>query len=113
MMGEQKSKLQTAYNDMMIEMKELFNLGVLQGPDFMIMERTLTNPTTITAQVLEQMGGIAAFEAQLNLVQQKLDDARSRAAWLATGAPTTPAQSTGAQELLKSLPPGSSIRELP
>ena len=86
-MGEAKAKLQTAYTDTMIEMKELFNLGVLQGPDMAIMENALRDPTTISAQILEQIGGIEAFLSQLDLVQQKLTDAKKRAAWLSQGAP--------------------------
>ena len=103
-MGASKAKLQTAYNDMMIEMKELFNLGVLQGPDMMIMERTLTDPTTINAQVLQQMGGMPAFMAQLDLVQQKLDNAKTRAAWLSSGAPATQ---------MPNMPTGWRIEEVP
>lgn len=85
--GANKAELQTAYTDTMIEMKELFNLGVLQGPDMAIMERALRDPTTITAQFLEAMGGIDAFLGQLDLVQMKLDDAGRRAPWLSTGSP--------------------------
>lgn len=89
-MGAGKAKLQTAYNDLMLEMKELYNLGVLNGPDLEIMERTLTNPTTLTAQALEAMGGMEAFKGQLDLVQQKLDDAKLRARWLSTGSDQPP-----------------------
>ena len=96
--GRDKARLSTAYNDMMIEMKELFNLGVLQGPDMAIMERTLTDPTTINAQLLQQIGGIQAFLGQLDLVQQKLNNAKARARWLSTGAPMESMMGPGAPD---------------
>lgn len=92
MPGAAKSELQTAYFDLMMEMKELFNLGVLQGPDLEIMQQTLTNPVTTEGKWLEMTGGMEAFEGQLALVDQKLSEARARAKALTgkKGAPPLP-----------------------
>lgn len=37
-------EINSAYNNLLLEMKELLNLGVLNGPDLEIMERLIRNP---------------------------------------------------------------------
>lgn len=43
--AEDTTELSSAYTNLMIQAKELYNLGVLQGPDMQILEEALPNPT--------------------------------------------------------------------
>lgn len=43
-----KDVLQTSYNDALLKAKEAYNLGVLNGPDYMLMQRVLGDPTSLT-----------------------------------------------------------------
>lgn len=42
----ERNNLQTAYTSLLMNMKEYFNLGVLNGPDLEIMERMISDPTS-------------------------------------------------------------------
>ncbi len=53
--GLRKDKLATAHRDLQMQMKELYNLGVLNGPDLELMEQILLNPTTIPANVADAL----------------------------------------------------------
>jgi hypothetical protein len=39
------------HKDLLLELKELYNLGVLSGPDLSIMEQVIMDPTALTSQV--------------------------------------------------------------
>lgn len=54
-----RADLQSKHTALMIQMKELFNLGVLQGPDMEIMERALPDPTSLSAKVQEMWGSLS------------------------------------------------------
>lgn len=47
MPGPEKLAIQSAYNNLMLELKELYNLGVLNGPDLEIMTDIIAAPTSI------------------------------------------------------------------
>ena len=68
----EKMALNTAYKDLMLQLKELFNLGVLNGPDLQIMEEYVQNPTTGLALFYEAIGGKKGFENQIKLVRDKV-----------------------------------------
>lgn len=50
--NEAKVKLSSSYSDLLLELKELAELGVLAGPDMDIMEAVSANPTTLKGQLL-------------------------------------------------------------
>ena len=77
--GQKKLQLQTAHTNLLMEMKELLNLGVLNGPDLELMEKMIINPTSLEAQGYEFFGGIESLTSQLDLVRRKLNFARDRA----------------------------------
>jgi hypothetical protein len=60
--------LNTAYSDLMIEGKELNNLGVLAGPDMGIMEREMTPPTGWGAAI----PNLATMKAQIAHIRDKV-----------------------------------------
>lgn len=49
--GVDKAVLQTAYENVQLQMKELFKLGVLAGPDLELMRRILNDPTSASGRV--------------------------------------------------------------
>lgn len=42
-----RARMGTSYNNMMLQAKEAYNLGVLNGPDYMILQQVVTNPLTL------------------------------------------------------------------
>lgn len=54
--GVDKDALLTARRGLQLQMKELFNLGVLNGPDLEIMDAMLVDPTSITNNTLDALG---------------------------------------------------------
>lgn len=54
--GLDKALLSSSNKDLMLEFKELVNLGVLNGPDVEIIEDVLTNPTSIYTNLLDATG---------------------------------------------------------
>lgn len=50
--GVEKSTLQTDYENLQLQLKELYNLGVLNGPDLMLMRRIVNDPASLTGRAL-------------------------------------------------------------
>lgn len=114
MPGAGKDILKAAHTDLLLQLKELNELGALAGPDYQLMLDLIKEPTSISAEIREMFGGTAGFSEQLDLVQKKLDAAKA----LASGQPLPeqPAapggqaeQDPAIQQLLQSLPPGTRI----
>ena len=76
--SKEKFELQTAYKDLQLEIKELFNLGVLAGPDMELIEAYVQDPTSIKGNIYDLVGGPEMFDAQLNLVELKIAAARKK-----------------------------------
>lgn len=62
--GKRKDELATAHRDLQMQMKELYNLGVLNGPDLMLMDQILLDPTSIMGNVKDAFG-IADMEERI------------------------------------------------
>lgn len=45
--GPEKLRLSSAHTDLLMEMKELYNLGVLNGPDYELMLSVIRDPTSV------------------------------------------------------------------
>lgn len=65
-----RAKMGTVYNNAMLQAKEAFNLGVLNGPDLKILEQVLTPPTSLK-------GGLTS-KAALDAQAAKLDEIMAR-----------------------------------
>lgn len=48
---DRRAEIGTYYNNMMLQAKEAYNLGVLNGPDLQILENVVRNPLTMTGMV--------------------------------------------------------------
>lgn len=49
--ADKRAQIGTVYNNMMLQAKEAYNLGVLNGPDLQIMEAVVRNPLTMAGMV--------------------------------------------------------------
>jgi hypothetical protein len=45
------AEMGTKYNNMMLQAKEAYNLGVLNGPDYMILQQVVTNPASLKGTI--------------------------------------------------------------
>lgn len=61
-----RAKMGTSYNNMLLQAKEAFNLGVLNGPDYQILQEVITSPASLK-------GGITSKEA-LDAQAAKLEE---------------------------------------
>lgn len=48
---DERAKMGTKYNNMMLQAKEAYNLGVLNGPDFQILTSVITDPRSLTGVI--------------------------------------------------------------
>lgn len=62
--GTRKDKLSIAHRDLQMQMKELYNLGVLNGPDLSLMNQILIDPTSISGNLMDAVG-IADMEKRI------------------------------------------------
>lgn len=76
--GEGQLQLDAAYIDMLMGLKDLYELGALTGPDQQMIERVLADPTSAKAKATEIVSGRKSLVNQLGLVRDKLRGARER-----------------------------------
>lgn len=72
--GEDKFKLTSAYTNLLLEAKELFNLGVLSGPDVELLQSVIKDPSSMEAQFFNGDDLVK----QLNVFEQKIRQAKER-----------------------------------
>lgn len=78
MFGPERKALKGAYTDVLLELKELYNLGVIAGPDLDLMHDRLTDPTSLSAKALEMMFGAGkTFRPQMEQIRAKLGETRA------------------------------------
>lgn len=66
-------QLKSAYTNLLIEMKNLFELGALSGPDYDLMTSSVTDPNSMTGVSL----GVEGLKPQLDQIDAKLQAARN------------------------------------
>lgn len=86
--GTDRILLSSAHTDLLMELKNLYELGALQGPDYDLLTRVVLDPTSVNANV----NGKDALLAQLDsVVKPKIDamgamfgkeDEKKQGAWL-------------------------------
>ena len=76
---KQYNKLTSAYTNLTMEAKNLFQLGALSGPDMDLITSVLQNPTSIQANVSQLFGGKSSLTGQIDVIRDKLNYARERA----------------------------------
>lgn len=65
-----RARMGTVYNNMLLQAKEAYNLGVLNGPDYQILQEVITSPSSLK-------GGVTSKEA-LDAQAAKLDEILER-----------------------------------
>jgi hypothetical protein len=55
--GKRRDELSIGHRDLQMQLKELYNLGVLNGPDLDLMNQILLDPTSISGNVMDGLGG--------------------------------------------------------
>lgn len=65
-----RADMGTAYNNMMLQAKEAYNLGVLNGPDYQILTDTITDPVSFKGGITSN-SAMAAQAEQLRTVMQR------------------------------------------
>lgn len=94
--GPAKREMETARTQLLLELKNLYELGALQAPDLVLMENILADPTTIGANIGGLLTGganVQNYLAQLDKIRERLAMAKRRA-----GLIGSPAESTGQTE---------------
>lgn len=79
--GKVKAKMQSITKDIQLELKELVNLGVLNGPDLVILQGQIPDPTGLGVNIERGLAGIigggdpiqAKFDTFQGNLQRKLD----------------------------------------
>lgn len=64
---DQRAMMGTKYNNMMLQAKEAYNLGVLNGPDFDILQSVVTDPRSING-VITSKDALDTQAAELNRI---------------------------------------------
>lgn len=67
------ARIGTIYNNMMLQAKEAYNLGVLNGPDFEILQKVVTDPMTVKGAVTPN----AALAKQASELKRIMGNMRS------------------------------------
>lgn len=62
--GPRRDQLSIAHRDLQMQMKELYNLGVLNGPDLDLMNQILVDPTSVGGNIMDTLG-IADMEQRI------------------------------------------------
>lgn len=81
--GAAKDALQTDYENLQLQMKEMYNLGVLNGPDLALMRRVVGDPTSLTGRAMALGRGdeqTTRIQAQIVQLRQKLEGFKRRLA---------------------------------
>jgi hypothetical protein len=73
-LGGSNTPLNTSYNvaALLTKGEQLFNLGVLSGPDLDIIRRTLPDPSTVRGAMTSTANMEAAVDKVSNLIEEKL-----------------------------------------
>lgn len=69
--GKQKDALDVARRDLQMQMKEMFNLGVLNGPDLALMDQMIVDMTD-PGNIILDAAGIARLDERVNANIQQL-----------------------------------------
>ncbi len=94
--GKKKDRLDVARRSLQLQMKELFNLGVLNGPDLALMDQLLVDMTSLENNALDIMGVADLGErtqanvAQLRQMMTDLIEPKLKSAGIDSGAQASP-----------------------
>lgn len=70
-MPNSRAKIGTKYNNMMLQAKEAYNLGVLNGPDYMILQEVVANPNSLRGMSISK-GALLDQTKTLDAILEKM-----------------------------------------
>jgi hypothetical protein len=71
--GPEVSKVETGHTDLLMQMKNLYELGVLNGPDYFLMTKIVEDPTSL----MQLARGTDGLKAQTDTVKSIISRARN------------------------------------
>ena len=74
--NEKQFELQSAYTEVQMQLKDLYELGVLAGPDLDLITNVAADPTSFKAAYVEKYGP-GALEKQIKLIKNKISRERN------------------------------------
>jgi hypothetical protein len=85
--GADVSRVESGHTDLLMQMKNMYELGVLNGPDYMLMTKIVEDPTSL----MSSYRGTEGLAAQLDTVKSIIKRARTINASKLGGAQPTAA----------------------
>lgn len=71
--GPEVSRVETGHTDLLMQMKNLYELGVLNGPDYMLMTKIVEDPTSL----IQVARGTEGLKAQTDTVRSIINRSRN------------------------------------
>ena len=68
---DQRARIGTAYQNALLQAKEIYNLGVLNGPDKAILEQIISNPLAIASAPISTDAMIKQVETMRNIIDRQ------------------------------------------
>ena len=68
---DQRARIGNAYQNALLQAKEIYNLGVLNGPDKAILEQIITNPLAITSAPISNEAMVKQVEAMRKIIDRQ------------------------------------------
>jgi hypothetical protein len=68
---DQRARVGNAYQNALLQAKEIYNLGVLNGPDKAILEQIITNPLAISSAPISNEAMVKQVEAMRKIIDRQ------------------------------------------
>ena len=96
---DQRAMMGTKYNNMMLQAKEAYNLGVLNGPDFDILQSVVTDPRSLKG-VITSNKALDTQASELDRIMSGVAQTSSQLKPRGNGAPQIPTKPAGGAKFL-------------
>ena len=96
---DQRAMMGTKYNNMMLQAKEAYNLGVLNGPDFDILQSVVTDPRSLKG-VITSNKALDTQASELDRIMSGIAQTSSQLKPRGNGAPQMPTKPAGGAKFL-------------
>jgi hypothetical protein len=71
LLPDERARIGNAYENVLLQAKEIYNLGVLNGPDEAILKRIITNPLDIKSAPISTEAMIKQVEAMRKIIERQ------------------------------------------
>lgn len=91
---DQRAMMGTKYNNMMLQAKEAYNLGVLNGPDFDILQSVVTDPRSLKGAITSNKA-LDTQASELDRIMSGVAQTSSQLKPRGSGSPSSQAPTSG------------------